>query len=180
MAQKAVDIHGDIISRCIQGDRKAQHKLYELYSRAMYNTTMRIVNNTDDAKDILQEAFIDMYNKLESFRGEASFGSWFKRIVINKSLNHIKKFSPAVVDYQEVEIEDISEPYKERFEFGVTEVKKAMNELPKGYKLIFDLYMFEGYTHKEIGSYLGISEATSKSQLSRAKVKLKEFLELKN
>lgn len=176
MATTHVDIHSELISRCKRGDRTAQHEIYKLYARGMYNTAVRIVHDSEDAKDILQDAFVDMYTKLDSFREESTFGAWFKRIVVNKSLNHIKKARPQLLDYEDVDIEVEDEPYSEPFDHTVNDVKKAMKDLPHGYKLVFDLYMFEGYSHKEIAGYLGITEATSKSQLSRARVKLRELL----
>jgi RNA polymerase sigma-70 factor (ECF subfamily) len=146
----------------------------------MYNTAVRILQDSEDARDVLQDAFIDMYTKLDSFREESTFGAWFKRIVVNKSLNHIKKARPQTLDYEDVDIEYENEPYSEPFSHSVNDVQRAMKELPHGYKLVFDLYMFEGYSHKEIASYLGITEATSKSQLSRAKVKIRELLNHQN
>lgn len=141
----------------------------------MYNTAYRILRNEEDAKDIVQEGFIDMFSKLHTFRGESSFGAWFKRIVVNKSLNFVKKKRHILVDVSEVELEEeIDVP--QNFDYAVSDVKQAMNHLPEGYRLVFDLYMFEGYTHKEIASELGIAENTSKSQLSRARVKLVELL----
>jgi len=180
LATTQVDIHSELISRCKRGDRTAQHEIYNLYARGMYNTAMRIIQDSEDAKDVLQDAFIDMYTKLDSFREESTFGAWFKRIVVNKSLNHIKKARPQILDYEGVEVEYEDEPYSEPFNFSVSDVQKAVKKLPHGYKLVFDLYMFEGYSHKEIASYLGITEATSKSQLSRAKVKMRELLNSKN
>lgn len=170
-----VDIHAGLIAQCKLNDRAAQQEVYRLYAKAMFNSAYRILKNEEDAKDILQEAFIDMYAKLDSFRGESSFGAWFKRIVVNKSLNFVKKKRHILIDVSEVEVEEeIDEPQK--FDYAIADVKMAMNQLPEGYRLVFDLYMFEGFTHKEIAIELGVAEATSKSQLSRAKVKLVEIL----
>lgn len=170
-----VDIHASLIAKCKQGDRRAQHEVYKLYARAMYNAAYRILRNQEDAKDIVQESFIDMYTKLDSFRGDASFGAWFRRIVVNKSLNYLKKHRHVLIDLGEV---DVMEEENEitSFDYELGDVQKAMTALPEGYRLVFDLYMFEGYTHREIGEELGIAETTSKSQLSRAKVKLVELL----
>ena len=180
MSTAHVDIHSELISRCKQGDRAAQHEIYKLYARGMYNTAVRIIQDREDARDVLQDAFIDMYTKLDSFREESTFGAWFKRIVVNKSLNHIKKARPQLLDFEGVDFEYDDEPYSEPFDYSVGDVKKAMKKLSDGYKMVFDLYMFEGFSHKEIASYLGITEATSKSQLSRAKVKIRELLNPKN
>jgi len=143
----------------------------------MYNTALRLVRNGDDARDILQDSFVDMFRKLDTFRRESSFGAWFKRIVINKSLNHIKKNRLEEDDLDD--LGDIPEEETENettFDFAIGDVKAAVEKLPDGYKLVFDLYMFEDFSHREIASELGISEATSKSQLSRAKRKLRKLL----
>lgn len=141
----------------------------------MYNTAMRILRNQDDARDVLQESFIDMYRKLNSFRGDASFGAWFRRIVVNKSLNFLKRNRQPFTDIEDIP-DQAEEEKEEAFEFEIGDVKNAMEKLPVGYKLVFDLYMFEDFSHREIAGELGISEATSKSQLSRAKLKLRNLL----
>lgn len=142
----------------------------------MYNTALRILGNKDDASDILQDSFVDMFLKLESFRMESSFGAWFKRIVVNKSLNHLRKSKMVFQDTED--FPDIVEEKSEApFEYDIRDVKKAAALLPEGYRLVLNLYMFEDYSHREIASELGITEATSKSQLSRAKRKLRGLLE---
>lgn len=145
----------------------------------MYNTALRISGNGDDAKDILQESFVDMFMKLESFRMESSFGAWFKRIVVNKSLNHIRKKRPVFQDAADIADVPMDEDEAAPFEYDIKDVRSAAKELPEGYRLVFNLYMFEDFSHREIASEMGISEATSKSQLSRAKKKLRELVEMK-
>jgi len=173
------DIHSDLISSCKEGDRNAQRQLYQLYSRPMFSVCMRLLNHREDAEDILQESFISAFNAIETFRQESSFGSWLKRIVVNKSLNHIKK--------KRIHFEEISETVqiieeKEEVEsdnLDVEVVKKAMKELSEGYRIVFTLYMFENLSHKEIAEELKISVSTSKSQLNRAKKSLKKIIEAK-
>lgn len=178
MSRKEYDIHFDLIDRCKEGDRRAQHSLYELYAKAMYNTAWRIVENGDDARDILQESFIDMFLKLNSFRKESSFGGWFKRIVVNKSLNHLRKSRMVFQDTDDLPDMAEEETNEVLFAYNIGDVKKAVSNLPEGYRLVFNLYMIEDYSHREIARELGISESTSKSQLSRAKKKLKELVEM--
>lgn len=153
--------------------------LYKLYSKAMFNVCLRIVNNTGDAEDVLQESFVSAFKNLKSFKGDSAFGAWLKRIVINKSLNFLKKRSIEATSMDE--LPDVAEDDRVDFDEGslsVDRIKKAMGQLPEGYRMVFSLYLFEGYDHGEIGEILGISESTSKSQFNRSKKKLKEILEM--
>jgi len=133
-----------------------------------------MVKSKEDAEDILQESFIDAFKNLESFRYESTFGSWLKRIVINKSINHLKlKRMPLVAfeDHENWISEQEDEQIKEE-DLDVSSVKLAIKQLPNGYQTIINLYLIEGYDHVEIGQVLGISTSTSKSQYHRAKKKL--------
>ncbi len=145
----------------------------------MYNVSYRIVNNADEAKDVLQDAFISAFNSLETFRGDAAFGAWLKRIVVNKAINLVRRRRferfPENDGYdvmEEVAIDEL-----EGFPFTVEKVMKAIEQLPEGYRVVLSLYLLEGYDHSEIGEILGITESTSKSQFNRSKKKLKEILE---
>ena len=178
MAKREFDIHFDLVARCKNGERKAQQSLYELYAKAMYNTALRILGNADDAKDILQESFVDMFTKLDTFRMESSFGAWFKRIVVNKSINYLKRNKMVFQDSNDIPDMPEEEEESPQFNYEVKDVKRAVSRLPQGYKIVFDLYMFEEFSHREIASELGISGATTKSQLSRAKKKVRQELEL--
>ena len=175
-AQHKVD---QLIARCHEGDSNAFHQLYKLYSRAMYNIGYRIVNNADEAKDVLQDAFISAYNNLDSYRGDAAFGAWLKRIVVNKAINIVRRRRferiPETENFDVKEEEVIDE--FEGYPFEVEKVRKAIEQLPDGYRVVLSLYLLEGYDHGEIGEILGISESTSKSQFNRSKKKLKEILE---
>ncbi len=145
----------------------------------MYNVGYRIVNNEDEAEDVLQEAFISAFNSLQHYRGDSTFGAWLKRIVINKAINQLHKRKLERMpeddrwDVKEEEEVDVLEGYP----FTVEKVKKAIELLPDGYRSVLSMYLFEGYDHAEIGQVLGISESTSKSQFNRAKKKLKDLLE---
>lgn len=178
MDQPSLHIHDDLIARCRTGDRDAHFKLYKLYSKAMYNVGYRITRSQEDAEDVLQEAFISAFRNLDSYRGDATFGAWLKRIVVNKALNALnKKKLETIPDDDEqwdVAEEEAAVEYKE--DLTVERVKRAIEKLPDGYRTVLSLYLLEGYDHQEIGEILGVSESTSKSQLNRAKNKLKEIL----
>jgi RNA polymerase sigma factor (sigma-70 family) len=149
----------------------------------MFNVALRIIQKREEAEDILQDCFVDMFNKLDSWRGESSFGSWFKRIVVNRSINSVKRKKMDFVDelkagnmaYEEDDQEEKEIP------FTVEQVKLAMKKLSDGYRIVFSLYLFEDYSHKQIAEELDITESTSKSQLNRAKKRMIELLnEMKN
>jgi RNA polymerase sigma factor (sigma-70 family) len=175
--EQGLDIHKELIDRCRMGDREAHFKLYKLYSRAMYNVGYRITGNEEDAEDVLQEAFVSAFKNLESYRGDATFGAWLKRIVVNKSINVIKKRRENVIAQEEefdIPVEEAETDYKP--ELSVDKVRKCIEMLPDGYRTVLSLYLLEGYDHEEIAGIIGITESTSKSQLNRAKGKLKELL----
>lgn len=172
--------HLDLVDRCKNNDRQAQHKIYELYAKSMFNACYRIVNQYDEAQDVLQESFIKMYKQIDAYREESSFGAWFKRIVVNDSLNYIKKrkrnqlkleLLKNETKYENLEVEEENIP-----QASIVEVQNAMELLPEGYRIVFTLFLFEDYSHKEIANELGITESTSKSQLNRAKKKMKELI----
>lgn len=180
MEQQAQNIHHDLIERCRIGDREAFYSIYKLYSKAMYNVGFRITGREDEAEDVLQEAFISAFRNLESYRGDASFGSWLKKIVVNKAINVIKrkKMEPLPEDDRWDVPEEDTESFHKNDEDSMTvdRVKKAIGQLPDGYRTVLSLYLLEGYDHEEIAGIMGISESTSKSQLNRAKGKLKALL----
>jgi RNA polymerase sigma-70 factor (ECF subfamily) len=172
--------HQEIVEQCKAGSRQAQFELYRLYSKGMYNVCLRMVKDELDAEDILQNSFVDIFTKLDSFKFQSSIGAWIKRIVVNNCINFLKKRK---VYFQELEdghastvADDIPESINNNEGLSVNAVKRALFELPDGYRVVFSLYMLEGYDHKEIGNILDISEATSKSQYSRAKRKLRDIL----
>ncbi|WP_233557683.1 RNA polymerase sigma factor, partial [Aquimarina sp. AD1] len=168
--------HKDLIEKSKSGDRNSQYKLYELYVDAMYNVSMRIVSIREDAEDIIQDSFVDAFKNLTSFRYESTFGSWLKRIVINKSINHLKlkKIPITPIDKHEYHItEEVKESINTR---DIEKIKKGITKLPDGYKQIINLYLIEGYDHIEISEILEISSSTSKSQYHRAKKKLIQII----
>ena len=172
------NIHQGLIDRSLEGDQSAQNRLYMLYSKAMYNSCLRITNDEDDAKDVLQEAFISAFRNLGSYKGEAAFGAWLKRIVVNKAINHIKKKQIEIasldIEQHDLALENNTDEYD--ISYSTEMIREAIQKLPKGYRVVFSLYLLEGYDHQEIADILGITVSTSKSQYNRAKKKLKELL----
>ncbi len=168
----------DVIDGCKAGDRKAQFDLYKLYAKAMYNVCVRITGNTAEAEDVLQEAFLQVFNKIALYRGDATFGAWLKRIVINAALNTVRKRRLTFVELVsgEHELVEVGQPDEEELLLQVAQVRQAVQQLPDGYRIVFSLYLLEGYDHAEIAEILGISVSTSKTQYNRAKKRLLELL----
>jgi RNA polymerase sigma factor (sigma-70 family) len=182
LSAEAVNIHEDLIRRCRGGDQEAHFRLYQLYKKSMYNVGYRIVNNEEEAEDVLQEAFISAFRNLAHYRGDATFGAWLKRIVVNKAINFLKKKQlERLPDNEKWDVSDEeSIDDLDHFPYTVEQVREAIANLPDGYRAVLSLYLLEGYDHGEIGEILGISESTSKSQFNRSKKKLKAILEGKD
>ena len=166
----------DLIQGCIEGNRRMQEELYRRFSPKMYAVCLRYAGNAEEAEDILQEGFIKIFKKLDSFRSEGSFEGWIRRIFVNTSIEHFrrKKYLQPVTEKEETSIEgkyiSVLDNLAER------DILSLVQQLSPGYRTVFNMYVVEGYTHKEIADMLGISEGTSKSQLSRAKVILQELV----
>lgn len=174
--------HLQLIEACKRGDQKAQFEIYRLYNAAMYNTTLRIVRDPDDAEDVMQEAFLKAFTKLKTYRGEVSFGAWLKRIVVNKALDFLRlKREQTSID-QVGELEEITEEDSEQVDvaYEAETIKKAIYALPEGYRIVLSLILLEGYDHEEVSGILNISNATSRTQYHRAKKKLIELLKKKD
>jgi RNA polymerase sigma factor (sigma-70 family) len=172
-------IHREIIEQCKQGDNRAFKKLYDLYSKAMYNISIRLLNDRDEAQDVLQEAFSAAFLTLGEFRYESTFGAWLKKIVVYKCINVLKK-RQRHLEYLETTTWEITTPEEiennEESVMTVERVKYAISKLPEGSRAVFSLYLLEGYDHTEISGILNISESTSKTQLMRAKQRVREIL----
>lgn len=170
-------IHQDLIARCIKGDRRAQYSIYSLYSRAMLNVCFRMMQNTEDAEDMLQEAFTDAFRRMSSFRFESTFGAWLKRIVVNRCINELRRRKAELIYFDDMHFfSNQSEEVLDDAGLSVEAVKKAMAVLPSGSRMIFSLYLLEGYDHNEIADILNISVSNSKTQYMRAKQRVKEIL----
>jgi RNA polymerase sigma factor (sigma-70 family) len=160
----------ELIDGCIQNNRFAQRTLYDRYKRAMYTLAYRLTGDFDEANDVLQDAFFDVFKNLGSFRKEASLGAWIKTIVARKAYRQFKKVS--FIDYSEL-ITD-TETWDETL--NTEYLEKAILSLPDGFRTVFVMIEIEGFTHKEVAELLYISEGTSKSQLFHAKKRLREIL----
>ena len=166
-----------IIEKSKKGDVKSQYQLYNQYAKAMYNVCYRMMSSREEAEDMLQESFTEAFKKMNTFRFESTFGAWLKRITIHKCINEIKRkktdlnFFDDMSYFKEHTEDDTSLP-----ELHVDMIKRAMEDLPNGSRMIFSLYLLEGYDHREISQILNISESNSKTQYMRAKNKIKELL----
>lgn len=167
-----------LIAECLKGKRQAQHTLYHRYCDAMYNVCYRMLGSQAEAEDTLQESFVDIFRRIDTFRGESSLGAWIKRIVINHCLNGLKRRRIEFAEMTEQVHNIPEEEYvgEEHIAYEVNRVREGIMRLPDGYRQVLTLYLIEGYDHGEIADILGISEAGSKSQYSRAKAKLKGML----
>jgi RNA polymerase sigma factor (sigma-70 family) len=177
-----IDKHYQLVVECKQGSKKACYELYRLYSKAMLNVAFRILGSMDEAEDVLQESFLDAFNKVKDFRQETTFGLWLKQIVVNRSINLLRKRKIEWVEMESEQLENIADeqqPDEEDMQYKVAQVKQAMQLLPEGYRVVLSLYLLEGYDHEEIGQILNISENTSRTQFLRAKRKLSEVLRIK-
>ena len=171
-------VHQEIVEKCQAGDRKAQYELYQLYSKAMFNICLRIVNDRDEAEDVLQESFISVFKNIRTYKGTATIGAWIKRIVVNSAINQVRRKHLTLVPLEDSipeQMEDTWLPEDER-SLDVGKIKQAMMHLPDGYRTVFSLYLLEGYDHQEIAQIMDITESTSKSQYNRAKRKMRELL----
>jgi len=158
----------------------------------MYNVCLRIVNHDAEAEDVLQDAFIDAFGHINSFRGQSTFGAWLKQIVVNRAINHLRSRRLDLVNLDEqlgaegsredgetgkcFDLADTETTDDTDVVLEVERVRRAMALLPEGYRVVLSLYLFEGYDHEEIGQVLGISEVTSRSQYLRGKKRLLELL----
>lgn len=181
MAAVQTDIHKSLIESSKAGDTRAQYELYQRYARAMFNICNRMMNHKEEAEDMLQESFTVAFKRLHSFRYDSTFGAWLKRIVVNHCINELKRKKAALVLTDDMETHDVSEEKEEVLDgtLDVQVVKEAMHELPEGYRVIFSLYLLEGYDHNEIAEILNITVSTSKSQYHRAKQKIKSIINQK-
>lgn len=173
-------IHRELIIQCQKGDRLAQNKLYGLYAKAMYNICRRMMRDEDEAKDMLQDVFVDVFTKLETLKNIDTFSAWIKRITVNKCINSIKKkkiFAMTLEESGDIEAdsEDSGDDYIIQYE--ARRVMAAIDQISDGCRTVLNLYIFEGYDHKEIAGILSISESASKSQYCKAKMKIKKILE---
>ncbi len=167
----------DLIKSCCRQNRKAQEELYQLYKNTLFVVSLKYCKNQTEAEDNLHNAFIEIFTNIKNFKGTGSFEGWMKRITINKAINSYKKsyqLSPINDDYQDYNIEE-----EEIEEYSADYILSLVQELPNQYRLVFCLYELDHYSHNEIAEILSISTGTSKSNLHRAKMILKEKIKPK-
>ena len=171
------NIHRELVEDCKSGKRQAQFELYRLYSRAMYNVCLRMVKNELDAEDILQEGFVRVFRKIGTYKGSGSLEGWVRRVFTNIAIRHYQKNSRlyVVVGLDEIEHEMGEEIFDQHF--AAEELLSMIQRLPDGYRMVFNLFAIEGYSHEEIAKKLDISVGTSKSQLARARKALRNMIE---
>lgn len=178
---REMNIHSELIELCRRGDSKAQFELYNLYSRAMYNVSCRILPDRMEAEDAMQEAFFKAFDKLHTFRNEVAFGAWLKRIVVNTCIDYLKKKKLQLMSIDDVKgVADVQDGVDDFVPESVEDIKVAMNELPEGYRLVLSLHLVEGYEYEEIAEMLGIAQSSVRSQFTRARQKLIELLKQRN
>lgn len=159
----------DLIQGCLTGDRKMQEELYSRFSPKMYAVCLRYATNAEEAQDLLQEGFIKIFKNLEKFRHEGSFEGWMRRVFVNTSIESYRKRVNVntITERDEIRIEDSS--WNALDNLAEKDIVRLVQDLSPGYRTVFNMYVIEGYSHKEIANTLGITEGTSKSQLARAK-----------
>jgi RNA polymerase sigma-70 factor (ECF subfamily) len=175
------DITAYLVARCLKKDRQAQYQLYRQYSDAMYHVALRFMKDPEAARDALQDAFVDAFSKLHTYRKEATFGSWLKRIVINRCLNTLQKKRILTDSLSD---DGTPEPAESPFELDsdqpdperIRQIHEAIAQLPDGARVVLNLYLFEGYDHKEIAQILDVTESTSKAQYSKARKKVRQII----
>lgn len=167
-----------IISGCKKGNRQAQYQFYELFKKLVFSVSMRYAKDVPEAEDIMQDAFVVLYRDLYQYKPVSALGAWVRRVTVNTALQHLRKKRMVFTD---AEMHTLSETVQNDEEImgkiNAKEIMRMVQLLPTGYRLVFNLYVVEGFSHQEIAEQLNISASTSKSQLSRAKGHLRTMLE---
>lgn len=166
----------DLINGCRRGDSHAQQRVFDLYASRMKGICMRYVRNSMLAEDVLVVAFTKVFERINQFKGDGSFEGWIRRITVNEALTSLRKSRVMMVE-TDLELADREPDYQTLADhLEAEDLMKMIEKLPPGYRIVFNLYAIDGYSHKEIAEQLGISENTSKSQLSRARMNLQKLL----
>ena len=175
-ASNQIISESDLLEGCRRGDRRMQQELYNRFASKMYGVCLRYASNAEGAEDILQQGFIKIFNKIDSYRGEGSFEGWIRRIFVNTAIEHFRKkiYLQPITETEENTVEgkylSVLDSLAEK------DIIQLVQQLSPGYRTVFNMYVVEGYSHKQIAEILGISEGTSKSQLSRAKLILQDLV----
>ncbi len=170
-----------LVSECRRGNPRYQKMLFEQYAPKMLGVCSRYFHDYAEAQDALQEGFVKVFTNIDKFRGEGSFEGWIRRIVVNTALNlhrkNLKHYYHVDIDETQERIEDFQQSYDH---LQVKDMLKMIQSLPPGYRLVFNLYEIDGYSHKEISEKLNVSLSTSKSQLRKARLKLQDMINNQN
>ncbi len=171
-----------IIAGCIAGKRHERNMLYKKYASKMHGVCLRYTINKAEAEDILMEGFMKIYSNIKTFRNDGSFEGWLKRIIINTAITHYRKNNKYhFIDIEQIELSEMEDSQEENdieeMQFSKEEMLNVIQQLPEGYKMVFNLFVFENYSHKEIAEMLEISENTSKTQLLKARKWLRNKLQ---
>lgn len=167
-----------LVQQCLNGEAAAYRALYDRYAKAMFNTALRILNRSDEAEDILQEAFTDAFQQLGSFEGRSTFGAWLRQIVVYKSIAHLKK-QKLHLNGLKTDAENIADETpidEDEIWYSVESIKQAIQKLPDGYRTVLSLHLIEGYEQEEVASMMQLAHSTVRTQYMRAKQKLVQLL----
>ncbi len=184
MSQRKVHIDA-LLQSCMQGKQSAQLEVYNRYYKAMYNTAVRIVKDSAEAEDVMQESFLNAFTKLHTFKGEVAFGAWLKRIVVNNSIYHYKKQrkkNEVALDDLMYKVEDYDGIASDHVftELKAQKVIETMKLLKDNYRISLTLHLIEGYDYEEIGTIMNMSYANCRTTISRAKESLRKQLLIAN
>jgi RNA polymerase sigma-70 factor (ECF subfamily) len=164
----------NILKACLKGDRRSQQQLYQLFVAKLYGVCLRYSDNEEEAKEILQEGFIKIFTNLKQFKNKGSLEGWMRRIMINTAMEYFRKNSNFLLYDNDTKLESVQVKYEHVIEdLNKKDLLKMIQDLTPQYRMVFNLYAIEGYSHQEIAEILNISEGTSKSNLSRARALLK-------
>ena len=177
---KTIRLNTQLVKDCKRNKAKAQMQLYDMYCQAMFKIAFRYVKDEHIAEDVMQDAFIKVFKNIKSYKGEVTIGAWIKKIVINQSLDYLKKKQIELVSIDEMQLQITDDNWNVNEKTNVKVVYRLINNLPEKYKVVLSLYLIEGYDHQEIAQVLNITEVASRSQLMRGKNKLKQQLKALN
>lgn len=169
----------ELIEGCLRGERKYQEFLYRRYSSKMYGVCIGYAKDRADAKDVLQDGFVKVFSNIHKYKGDGSFEGWIRRIIVNTAIDHYRKTTKEAMNMSAVDIEhakDVQIEVSVLEQMCAKDIMNLIHQLPNGARLIFNLYVVEGYTHQEIAEKLNINQGTSKSQFARARKLLQELV----
>lgn len=168
------------IQQSIAGNRTAQKELYSMYAKAMFNVVLRIVKQSENAEDVMHDAFIKAFQKLDQFKGDVTFGAWLKKIMIHQAIDHLRQQNKYITSYLDDinELEHVADDYLDYDGLNKSEIINCINRLKDNYRIIITLKLIEGYDYEEIGTIMNLTYAQSRTMFSRAKEKLKSELQI--